>query len=71
MEWVHDRYEDYPSEPVTDPTGPTKGADRVIRGGGWFFDALYCRAAVRSDFSPDDRDDFLGFRLARSAALGP
>ena len=70
-EWVHDWYEDYPSEPVTDPTGPTKGAIRVLRGGCWFDVALSCRAADRYHVSPADRGFYLGFRLARSAALGP
>ncbi len=70
-EWVQDWAGDYPSGAVTDPTGPTKGAAQVVRGGGWFDDARYCRAAFRFHFSPGNRVSNLGFRLARSAALGP
>jgi formylglycine-generating enzyme required for sulfatase activity len=44
----------------------TEGASaRVIRGGGWHYDAGYCRAAFRIRFSPVDRSHNLGFRLAR------
>jgi formylglycine-generating enzyme required for sulfatase activity len=39
----------------------------VGRGGGWYYYADYCRAAVRFDFSPDVRFDDLGFRLLRTA----
>ena len=35
FEWCGDWYEEYPAGPVTDPTGPDTGSDRVIRGGGW------------------------------------
>jgi formylglycine-generating enzyme required for sulfatase activity len=37
VEWVRDRYGQYPSGPVSDPSGPSTGADpdRVFRGGCW------------------------------------
>ena len=38
---------------------------RVFRGGGWSFGAGSCRAAVRDWGEPGDRDNCLGFRLAR------
>jgi formylglycine-generating enzyme required for sulfatase activity len=41
------------------------GPDRVIRGGGWDYDGVYCRAADRSGGAPGDRYYDLGFRLAR------
>ena len=42
-----------------------KGASsQVDRGGGWFDDAGYCRAALRSGFTRGREFD-LGFRLAR------
>ena len=40
-----------------------EGSIRVIRGGGWNYVASYCRVACRYDFSPDDYDYYLGFRL--------
>jgi len=46
-------------------------ANRVIRGGGWYGLARLCRAAVRDYFGPGIRLNVIGFRLARSVALGP
>ena len=38
---------------------------RVIRGGGWYSDAWYCRAAYRYWNAPAFRGTDLGFRPAR------
>ncbi len=65
-EWVADWYGYYPRGAVTDPRGPSTGADRVKRGGSLNFPARYCRAAYRSWDSPGDRNADLGFRLART-----
>ncbi len=75
-EWSQDWYDrDYytreKSEPVKNPQGPNIGASRVVRGGSWFDVARRCRAAIRYGNAPGARDDNLGFRLARSVALGP
>ena len=61
-EWCLDWYGSYPGESLTDPTGPTKGSGRVIRGGFWFDYAWLCRAAQRRDFAPTIRYYFIGFR---------
>ena len=34
-EWCSDWFGPYPKGTVTDPTGPSSGAVRVLRGGGW------------------------------------
>ena len=65
-EWCQDRYGDYPSGPLTDPVGSSSGADRVIRGGSWSYNARYCRSAYRYRDKPGYRSDYLGFRLART-----
>jgi formylglycine-generating enzyme required for sulfatase activity len=67
-EWCSDWYDEYPSDRVTDPMGPTSGSARVIRGGGWGLDAWSCRAAFRTRFEPGFRHVSLGFRLAHSSA---
>jgi formylglycine-generating enzyme required for sulfatase activity len=37
---------------------------RVLRGGSWYNNAYYCRAANRlNNFVPGRRDNFIGFRL--------
>ena len=65
-EWCQDCYGEYSSDVVTDPQGPTGGSRRVVRGGSWIFTARGCRSAIRNWFSPRDRNDDLGFRVARS-----
>lgn len=50
---------------VADPPGPKAGAIRVMRGGGWYSNAVYCRSAYRGSRAPGFRNDILGFRLVR------
>lgn len=64
-EWCADWYGGYPSNSKTDPTGPSSGSIRVIRGGSWGSPAAYCWSAVRGYVSPGDRFNHLGFRLVR------
>ena len=66
FEWCQDWYGDYPSGPVTDPTGPSSGSYRVLRGGCWGDDSEGCRSANRGRSAPDS-GDFLGFRVLRSS----
>jgi formylglycine-generating enzyme required for sulfatase activity len=63
-EWCADWFGNYPSGTVTNPTGPSSGADRVLRGGSWYYSARDCRSAHRSDYDPGFRDFYAGFRLA-------
>ena len=38
-----------------------------VRGGGWWFESGYCRSANRhTGFVPMERQEYLGFRVARS-----
>ena len=66
LEWVANWYGEYPRGFVTDPSGPSSGASRVLRGGGWYSFARYCRAASRDRNAPGLRYNALGFRLART-----
>ncbi|MBR4075337.1 MAG: SUMF1/EgtB/PvdO family nonheme iron enzyme, partial [Lentisphaeria bacterium] len=65
-EWCLDWYGSgsYSSGAVTDPQGPQSGSDRVLRGGGWYSSAQYCRSASRGSSSPGNRYYRNGFRLA-------
>ena len=67
-EWVQDWYaaDYYTQSPLHDPQGPATGADRVIRGGSWGYDARYVRAAYRGADDPGSRDEYLGFRCLSS-----
>ncbi len=62
-EWCADWYGDELSG-GTNPSGPSSGVFRVLRGGSWNDNAALCRAANRNGFNPGDRDGFLGFRPA-------
>ena len=65
-EWCSDWYGEYSSSSQTNPTRPTSGSFRVIRGGSWDNSAQYCRVADRNGSTPDFRYYFLGFRLVCS-----
>ena len=42
-----------------------KGDHRIIRGGGWYQNGKYQRAAYRSYYKPNARRNSLGFRIVR------
>lgn len=64
-EWCNDWYGSsyYSSNPQTDPTGPTSGPYRVLRGGSWSNIASCCRVAFRSNSSVTNRSSNIGMRL--------
>ena len=65
-ELVQDWYEaNLGGSHVIDPTGPTSGFDRVIRGGGWAYSAHQARSANRNEYPMSSRGADVGFRLAR------
>jgi formylglycine-generating enzyme required for sulfatase activity len=66
-EWCGDGYKSdyYMESPVDDPRGPSRPSDRVVRGGGWYYDPQLARSAARYRNAPGDRYSVLGFRPAR------
>jgi formylglycine-generating enzyme required for sulfatase activity len=64
-EWCVDWRGPYPTEEVTDPQGANSGPGQVIRGGGWNYNAHFCRSARRFCYSPSY--GAVGFRLVRSS----
>lgn len=62
-EWCDDRYGAYDAASLEDPTGPTTGDERVMRGPGWCSPAENCRAAKRCNENPENRYFFSGFRV--------
>ena len=68
-EWCQDWYGPYSSGSVTNPTGPTTGTYRVLRGGFWGGYSNFCRVSWRNGNAPDViiDDGFTGgFRAARN-----
>ncbi|MEG1644412.1 MAG: formylglycine-generating enzyme family protein [Alistipes sp.] len=62
-EWCQDWYGDYSSSSQSDPTGPSSGSHRVLRGGCWCSSAQFCRVSIRYDSAPDSWNNDRGFRV--------
>lgn len=62
-EWCQDRYGSYSSAAQTNPSGPSSGSARVIRGGGWNDSARRCRSSLRDYYTPVSRYYYPGLRL--------
>lgn len=65
-EWCLDWYdaEYYRAGVIKNPTGPSSGEFRVVRGGSWFDDnSSILRCPVRVGIHPDAWDDNYGFRV--------
>ncbi|MEI6150446.1 MAG: formylglycine-generating enzyme family protein [bacterium] len=62
-EWCRDWYGTYDSGAATDPTGPSSGSGRVLRGGSWFTNVGFCRSAARSCHDPAVTSFNRGFRV--------
>jgi formylglycine-generating enzyme required for sulfatase activity len=69
-EWVSDWYSGTLLGGV-DPTGPSTGSARVVRGGSWSGDAQFLRSAERSSGHPGLRSGHVGFRLVRTPKVLP
>lgn len=71
-EWCADWFDPqwYGRGPQQDPTGPSTGTSRVMRGGSYLCHESYCsryRVSARSSNTPDSSTGNLGFRVAVDA----
>ena len=64
FEWCQDYDSSYNSSAQTNPTGPSSGSFRMIRGGCWYGTARYCRVSYRDNLSPSRGNLTIGLRLA-------
>jgi formylglycine-generating enzyme required for sulfatase activity len=66
-EWVADWYlpDYYSNAPDRNPQGPKSGEGRVLRGGSWRSDISVSRPTYRLWYSPDTKDEYIGFRCVR------
>ena len=62
-EWCQDWYGNYGSGSLTNPTGPTSGSTRVIRGGSCNYDMKNCRVSNRRNNISGTRFDYIGLRI--------
>jgi formylglycine-generating enzyme required for sulfatase activity len=67
-EWVSDWYGSgyYANSPSRNPSGPSSGEGRVLRGGSWSNDENYVRTADRYWNYPSNSVNDVGFRCSRS-----
>ena len=65
MEWCNDWFGNFSNELVIDPTGPSKGDRRILKGAAWSYDGMLCRSANRINFLANEgyKSDKRGFRL--------
>ncbi|MEM7660046.1 MAG: SUMF1/EgtB/PvdO family nonheme iron enzyme, partial [Bacteroidota bacterium] len=76
-EWCLDRYDStaYADSSQVNPLKWTEGeaayleAERVFRGGAWYYHKSMATVANRNHKAPDNRSYSIGFRLARGAAI--
>lgn len=64
LEWVDDWFGEYPDNTQTDPTGPSYGRYKVLRGGSWYNPSSFCRVSFRNYMEPECVNFMYGFRLA-------
>jgi hypothetical protein len=54
----------YSASHISNPPGPTRGTDKVLRGGSWNNYDYILRVAYRSYFNPTNHYSDVGFRCA-------
>lgn len=68
-EWVWDWYRNaYDAAEINNPTGPTRGDNRVLRGGSWYVASTFVRPGDRLFGRPSNADNNVGFRLVLPVA---
>ena len=70
-EWCSDWFDEsyYAKSSERDPSGPSKGNSRVVRGGSWYVNyPRVLRVSYRSGVEPDSRNLLLGFRCTREVS---
>ena len=70
-EWAADWYGPYANKPEADPTGPSTGKGRVLRGGAFEGSPGDLRSALRYWDLPSSRFRDIGFRCARVSHRQP
>ena len=62
-DWYHDDY--FQIADKSDPKGPEYGTEKVVRGGSWFSNDVFCTVNRRYKLKPDYRDTNFGFRCVK------
>jgi len=62
-DWFHDEY--FQIAKNENPQGPDYGTEKVVRGGSWFSNEVFCNVSRRYKLKPDYRDTNFGFRCVK------
>ena len=62
-DWYHNEYFQIAEE--KNPEGPDYGTEKVVRGGSWFSNDVFCNVSRRYKLKPDYRDTNFGFRCVK------
>lgn len=62
-DWYHEDY--FQIADKDNPTGPEYGTEKVVRGGSWFSNDVFCNVSRRYKLKPDYRDTNFGFRCVK------
>ena len=66
FQWTEDCFGDYAKAPSDGRAAEEKGCkSRVVRGGSWTAKPRFTRSGSRDTYPPTNRNDVVGFRLAR------
>jgi len=68
-EWTWDWASTYTTATAHNPTGPSTGTVKVLRGGSYSDDYRVVRTSVRRELPPGQRVESVGLRLVRGAHL--
>jgi formylglycine-generating enzyme len=63
LEWCQDWYFRYSARKAVNPSGMRYGKYKVVRGGGYINNELFCRTSSRSWDLPNSKYDNVGFRV--------
>ncbi len=62
-QWCQDWHGGYGRGDAVDPQGPKSAKNRILRGGAWNNNPIFCRSANRNYAPPDTRIESYGFRV--------
>jgi len=65
-EFCYDFYAPYPEKSIRNPTGPSKGQYKVIRGGSWYNYEELCTVSIRDMVKPNKTSFYFGFRVVKN-----
>ena len=68
-EWVADWYDEkyYATSPKSNPQGPARGQQKVLRGGSFGDPKTALKSASRESYFPADKGPYVGIRCAQDA----